>query len=403
MPETTAVQLECLVNAPPAEAFRAFTHATALRDWLSVAAHSAPGKKGYYFLQWGDQTTVQGVYSRYEPGKSLEFSWQALGDSDPDRVEITFQPVEEGTRVLLTHHVCGTGAGVDLIRNAWGRSLENLQSFLETGIDLRLARRPRIGILIDEMNAEVAARLGTPVKEGVRIGGTMEGSGAQRAGIQKDDVMIRLDGHPTPDFNALAPIVQKHQVGDRVMAVLYRGADLVEVELEFSKNPLPEYPASGVELAQVARTTYAGVLQGLRDLTVDLTDPQASFKPAPQEWSVKEIVAHFILCERDYQSWTADMLNDTPINDYLQYRPNVNERINALLQRFGTLPALLDELGLAYNESAEMLAALPEGFTRWRKHLYRRVAEWALIITPGHFNDEHSGQIQRAIQAALAE
>ena len=41
-----------------------------------------------------------------------------------------------------------------------------------------------------------------------------------------------------------------------------------------------------------------------------VTEAEAGRKPAPNEWNLKELVAHFIACERDLQSWAAQMLND---------------------------------------------------------------------------------------------
>jgi hypothetical protein len=131
-----------------------------------------------------------------------------------------------------------------------------------------------------------------------------------------------------------------------------------------------------------------------------LSKAQAAARPQEGEWSVDEITAHFILCERDYQSWVADMLNDVEIEGWLEMRPNVQPRITALTSRLGTLPALLEELAKAKAETAAMIEAISPAFARDRKHIYRRLAQWAVEEAPNHYYDEHKGQLQAAIEAA---
>jgi uncharacterized protein YndB with AHSA1/START domain len=375
--------------APTAEVFRSFTHATALRDWLSQSAHTQPQVNGYFLLQWPDLSIVQGIYQKFEPPHLLEFSWQPLGDAKPDKVEIHIEPVESGSQLTLVHHLAeDCDSARQVYTAAWESALENLASFLQTGIDLRLARRPRMGIYLDNLNAAVAARLGVPVNEGVLIEGTAPGSGAERSGLCKEDVLISLDGQPTPVATSLAPILQKHKAGDQLKIEFYRGAELVTAELELSSFPIPEFPQTAADLAAAAHQGFDGVIKGIREITTGLPDAQASHRPAENEWSVKELVVHFILCERDYQSWAANMLLDHPINDDIEMRPNVNERITAVVDRFGSLEALA------------LLAGLPEPFVLWRKHLYRRLADWALNVVPGHFNEGHLQQFLDTIEKA---
>jgi hypothetical protein len=148
------------------------------------------------------------------------------------------------------------------------------------------------------------------------------------------------------------------------------------------------------------RHTNAEVQAGLAALVEGLSEAQAERRPAPNEWSVKELLAHFILTERDYQSWAADMVNDRAVNDDLEMRPNVNERITAVVLRFGSVAALRAELAAAADETANYIEHLPAHFVQHRPHLYRRAALWQIELTPMHFNDEHGEQFQRTIAAA---
>mgnify|MGYP001195731505 CR=1 FL=1 len=80
---------------------------------------------------------------------------------------------------------------VDGFRGNWVESLENLKSVLETGIDLRIANRPMLGIVPGDFTEEQAKAIGVPIREGLRLDGVVDGMGAQKCGLQKDDV-IRL-------------------------------------------------------------------------------------------------------------------------------------------------------------------------------------------------------------------
>src|SRR4051794_40519699 len=106
---------------------------------------------------------------------------------------------------------------VDKIKSIWEDGLENLESVLQTGVDLRFARRPMFGLsAADVLNDEIAARLGVPVKEGLVLTGLADGMAAVKAGFQKDDVLVEFGGAEIPNFQALGVALQAHRAGDKV-------------------------------------------------------------------------------------------------------------------------------------------------------------------------------------------
>ncbi len=406
MAEPLVLKFARSVNAPAAEAFRAFTHATALRDWLSNAALTDPRHGGYLYLHWNDGYSVRGNYTAFEPPNRLAFTWDGSPDPGIEAVSVHFEAEESGIRVVLeitlpddTPEWQRIAAEVN---REWTDALENLQSFLEDGIDLRIARRPRLGILYDEFTAEKARRLGVPVTEGILLAGTAENSGAQAAGLRKDDVLVSLNGVKLAAPSSFDAALNGLKAGDQPLVEYYRGAELRSVPLELGHFPIPDLPSSPAELAGKMTAEYRRLNESIRSLVAGLSEEQAEKHPdgAGKEWSVKELVAHFVLCERDIQSWVAGMLRDNVIEDSLEFRPNMDERIDALVARLGTLPAVLDELALAEGETLALLAALPGWFTERRKHLYRRVCEWVSGSFSGHFEQEHADQFKAAVAAA---
>jgi uncharacterized protein YndB with AHSA1/START domain len=397
MPEPRLLTFERSIRVSPAEAWRAFTQATLLRDWLCDQSSCDPRQGGHVFLQWKDGKTVTGTYTRFDPPKTLAFTWLSPGTLGAAQVQLDFHPEGEGMRLALVQSGLSDDA-VEPLRAFWPEALDNLASVLNSGIDQRLARRPRLGIWMeDELRPEKARELGVPVEQGVLLAGTAEHSGAQAAGLQKDDVLVALNGAVLANPGSFDTALRGLKAGDRPIVEYYRGGEKHSVPLELGSFPIPNVPGTGGELADKVRSLDGEILSAMRQQLAGLSETQAEKRPSEGEWSVKELVAHFILCERDYQSWVAAMLNDRPVEDWLEMRPNVQPRIQALTARFGTLADLLDEFTKSQEETVAMIAAIPGEFTANRKHLFRRLASWASEAMPGHYYEEHKGQFQAAI------
>jgi len=399
---STSLTFERQIDVPPAEAYRAFTHTTALRDWFCTRAQVDARQGGRFYFGWDSGFYATGVFTALDLGRKIALAWNGKDEPTPMRVQVSLKPKGDGTLVTIAHAGVGSGkkwaATIHAIEEGWNEGLENLQSVLETGIDLRVARLPRMGIFIDDFNAEIAARLSVPVKAGIRLAGVADGTGAQAAGFQKDDVIVKLGGKKAVDFPTLSRALEGHHAGDRVPVVFYRGGEKQTVTLELSKRPMQEAPPLS-DLVEAVRRNFADLNAELEKLIEGLSEDEAAHRSAPEAWSIKDTVAHFILCERDFQSWVAQMINDRETGDDLEFRPNVTPRIRAMIEVRPTLAALLDELKRAQTETTAMLAALPEELIG-RKHVYRRAAFWMIDVVPSHYRDEHFGLMRAAIESA---
>ena len=91
-----------------------------------------------------------------------------------------------------------------------------------------------LGILLNDFNPEIAQKMGLPITEGIRLSGVVEGMGAQKAGLQADDVMVRIGKFETKDFGTLGYILGAYKAGDLVEVEFYRDAEKQTLQMKLS-------------------------------------------------------------------------------------------------------------------------------------------------------------------------
>jgi uncharacterized protein YndB with AHSA1/START domain len=398
--ENHTLSFSQMVKASPEDAYRAFTNSTNLREWLCAVATVDPRPGGRLYLWWLSNYYTCGEFSELKPNEKVSFTWHGRGEPGPTQVQVSFKPQDGGTLVSVEHS--GIGMSEDWARvtpeieKGWKMGLENLASVLETGEDLRFVLRPMLGITIGEYNEERAKKLNVPVKEGIRLDGLVPGMGAEAAGLQSDDVVVKMAGITITHYNNLTNAMQHQRAGDTVEVEFYRGPERKTVQMVLSRRPMPEIPWSASGLAERVSQINAGIAHELREFLEGVTDEEASFKPAPEEWSIKENLAHLIHGERGYQIYTAELLTGHE-RHYDDYGDNVNAQIEATLAVYPTLNDLLEELKRSSAETVELFARIPDKFIS-RKGTYWRFA-YGAVEEPHHFHS-HIDQMRDALEAA---
>jgi uncharacterized protein YndB with AHSA1/START domain len=388
------------VNTTPDNAYRAFTNATDLRDWLCNVATVVPRPGGRFYLWWESGYYTVGEYTAADPGKKVSFTWFGRGEPAPTQVEVTFAAQDGGTLVSLDHSGVGSGElwspVIEEMEKGWTNALENLASICETGEDLRFVTRPMLGIILDEFNEQIAKKLGVPVSEGIRLSGTVEGMGAEAAGLKNDDVLVSMGGLPTIDFDSLNNALNIHKAGDTIEVEFYRGSDKESVMMTLSGRPIPEIPPTPKELAEAVEVIYNDIETKLDAFLDGISEEEASFNPNESGWSVKRNLGHFIQGERSYQQYIADM-----VSGYERYADdwggNVNELLDATIAIYPTVPEMVAEYKRNMAETLHLLANLPEEFVA-HKGSYWRLA-YNSLQDPFHF-DGHLEQMQESLDAA---
>ena len=396
----STVSAEIQVNAPIKLAYRAFTNSTSLREWLCDVATVEPHPNGRMYLWWRGDFYSSGHYLELDEDKRVKFRWYSNIDPAPTEVTVTVTEKDASTLIRMEHEIPDGSAWAgkaESFRKEWEDSLENLKSVLETGLDLRIANRPMMGIAPGDFTEEQAVALGVPVREGMRLDAVLDGMGAQKCGLKKDDVIVEFAGHRIRnDPNSFPNALAGKKGGDKVEVAFYRGVEKKTVTMELSKRPMPEVPFNAVELADKARELYKAGMAEVESCFEGVTDAQAMTRPEPQEWSALEIVAHLIHGERFNQTYLTSLVDGYElVND--GFGSNVHAQVQATVAANPSIALMLSELRRAVEETLAYVSFLPEEFVANKGSFYRF---GSILLQPNFHLTGHTEQIKGAISAA---
>lgn len=66
---------------------------------------------------------------------------------------------------------------------------------------------------------------------GTMVFSVSNGSPAERAGIRREDIIIKIDETPTPDPDTLGFVIRSHEPGDAVKVTIYRDGETIELNV----------------------------------------------------------------------------------------------------------------------------------------------------------------------------
>lgn len=394
MANNQILQFKRSIHAPAAQVYRAFTQSMALREWMCERAHVTPCKGGRIYLEWSNGFFSLGEYKVLNPSKKIVFTWWGREEPSETLVQLSIHEREGHTTVKLLHSAIGSGRiwkkSVQQIVNGWEILLENLQSVLETGIDLRIARRPMLGIRFGEL-----VTLADTKNMGILVADVMDGADAQSAGLSTGDVIVAVDRKKLSGHSTISDRLTQKRAGDKVRLTFERGGHIQTKTIELSPRQLPEIPPNPDALVLLVQELYSRNQAMLRRSIEDVPDALASVRPDRDHWNAKEILAHLIAIERDVLSWCASCVEGDDIEN--AHRGHLPSRILAITSVYGTPSALFDELVSTQAEVVELIRNLPPEF------LLQRGAYWRLgyrTLSQGSHTEQHVRQIEAALEHA---
>jgi uncharacterized protein YndB with AHSA1/START domain len=396
----SSVKVEKFIQASPSEVYHYLTNSTALRDWLCNVATVQPHPGGHIYLCWPGEYYSSGEFLQLENDKYVSFTWLGRNEPHPTQVDISLKKKKKGTLLKLSHRGVGKGKKwekiIEAYQKEWCNSLENLASVLETGADLRITRRPMLGIYQGEFNPEVARQLGVPVDNGVCISGVIDGMGAQRAGLTSNDVIVAIDGRDLEPNLPLGSVLDTKHAGDEVEVTIYRGPEKKNVKMTLSGRSIPPIPSSVKELRSQVEPIYRKYEAEFEALLSGATDEECAHKPAPGEWSANEVMAHLIQNEIGWQNYASEIVGGHE-GFYDDFGGNLQSRIDATIEIFATKAELLKELKMHDAESLALLAHLPDDLVSHKGKFWKLTTQ---ATENSYHLQSHLDQMRAALESA---
>ncbi len=387
--ETTSQNFTQIIKAPVSQVFLAFTNATMLREWFCDIATTKPIPGGRFFVSWNNNYYVIGNYISVIKDSRIELNWLGRDDPGKSSVRITLSCSNDETQVEIEHS--GIGITKDWekssqeIAKGWKSGLENLKSTIETGEDLRIVRRPMLGIIIDKVD-----------EMGILLNEVIEDMGAYNSGLRKGDVIKKFDGIDITEFGLLTDALNRHHAGDDVEIEFLHGSNIKTTKMILSGRKIPLIPWNPSEFAKEMEKKNQEIEEKLDDLTKGISEIEAAHKPGKDQWSINEIIAHLIHGQRYIHQQLSEIIGmQEAISD--DFGGNQNAAVIATTRVYPTLKEIIDEFKRSNAEVVAFLAELPPEFVA-RKSSYWRLA-FTLLETPYHFYG-HMEQINTALRNA---
>ena len=95
--------------------------------------------------------------------------------------------------------------------------------------------RPFIGISYGSLNPQQAAQAKVPYNTGAIVGQVAAGSPAEKAGIQRNDIIIKMDGQDVRGESGVPGILLKHKPGDTISVLLQRNGQQQTVQVTLAQ------------------------------------------------------------------------------------------------------------------------------------------------------------------------
>jgi hypothetical protein len=231
----------------------------------STGSHSAPQVGDKYTLFYGDivnETTV--THCDRLKLFALSDSYRSMapdGSIDPFQVKTCFilEPYEQF--VKLTLEVTGFSENTfgqwfrECLEMGWRRSLMNLKSVLELGLDLRteLFSFPRLGVTNCTVNEEQSCETGVAVGGGNYLLQVFPGGPADHGGLQAGDVVIAFDDVPVRDYAEFVRVISTYYSWKEPVRISYvREGKGLELSVDLSIDSVFTGLIEGNDTSQIA-------------------------------------------------------------------------------------------------------------------------------------------------------
>ncbi len=176
-----------------------------------------------------------------------------------------------------------------------------------------------------------------------------------------------------------------------------RGQERLTLSITLGQRPAEEVADTAEGLAERIALRQAETRPELEAALEGLSEKEASEVPEGEEWSVKQVLAHLSICERDYQNFLATVALD---GCFESGQGNPTGDGQAGWKRYWTttptVPELVERFYADEEEMVSFLRGLPEETVQHKARFYR-MGQAVSGLHPGHTR-EHIEQIKQVLE-----
>ena len=115
-------------------------------------------------------------------------------------------------------------------------------------------QRGILGVTGGELNAMASKELGIKQTEGFYIKDVQKNSGAEKSGLKKGDVIVKIDNRNIATFADLSGYINTKRPNDKVAVTIIRDGENKTIPVTLSKNELISVEFKGMELENISAT-----------------------------------------------------------------------------------------------------------------------------------------------------
>ena len=128
------------------------------------------------------------------------------------------------------------------------------RKIIEDIMEFGKVQRGILGVEIAELNGNVSKDLGTNLTEGVYVKKVNKNTGAEKAGLQKGDVIVKIDNQNITTYSELSGYINTKRPNDKVQVSYIRNSKTETVAVTLVKNDIVKTEFKGLELQNIDGT-----------------------------------------------------------------------------------------------------------------------------------------------------
>lgn len=125
------------------------------------------------------------------------------------------------------------------------------RKIIEDIMEFGNVQRGALGIVGNEINGQISKELGIKDTQGYYISKVLKNSGAEKAGLRKGDVILKLDSQIITSFPELTGYISTKRPNDRINVTILREGKNMVVPVTLVKNDLINTDFKGLELENI--------------------------------------------------------------------------------------------------------------------------------------------------------